>query len=103
MKKLSSFLSKLNIFTSSVFFLFFVLIKTDIYIFGEPMVALFTWSIPIVCAVALLFIISTAVVAIKNKKLPDSFSYITSYLFTTISLCISIWFVYSFLDAWFMF
>lgn len=103
MKKVSSLLSKLNIFTSSVFFLFFSLLKTDIYIFGEPIIAYFTWSIPFVCAVALLFIISTAVVAVKNKKLPDSFGYITSYLFSTISLCISIWFVYSFLDAWFDF
>ena len=103
MKKLSSILSKLNIFTSLVFYLFFALLKTDIYILGEPMVALFTWSIPIVCAVTLLFVISTAVIAIKDKKLPDSFGYVISYLFTAISLCISIWFVYSFLDAWFDF
>lgn len=103
MKKISLLLSKLNIFASLIHLLFFVLMYTDMEIFGEPFVAIFIWSTPFVGAIALLFIIQTVIIALKNKKLPDSFGHIVSYLFTVIFLCVTGWFVYSFLDAWFMF
>ena len=103
MKKTASFLPKLNICASFIHLLFFVLMYTDMEIFGEPFVAIFIWSTPFVGAIALLFIIRTVIIALKNKKLPDSFGHIVSYLFTVIFLCVTGWFVYSFLDAWFLF
>ena len=103
MKKTASFLPLLNIFASLIHLLFYILMYTKLEIFGEPFVVIFVWSIPFVGVVTLLFIIQTAVIAFKNKKLPDSFVYIVSYLFTLIFLCVTGWFIYSFLDAWFMF
>ena len=103
MKKTASFLPLLNIFASLIHLLFYILMYTKLEIFGEPFATIFVWSIPFVGGVALLFIVQTAVIAFKNKKLPDSFQYIVSYLFTVIFLCVTGWFIYSFLDAWFMF
>lgn len=103
MKKISPILPKLNILTSLIHLIFYILMYTKLELFGEPFVAVYVWSTPFVGAVALLFIIQTAVIAFKNKKLPNSFDYIVSYLFTVIFLCVIGWFIYSFLDAWFMF
>lgn len=103
MKKVAPILPKLNILTSFIHLIFYVLMYTELEVFGEPFVAVYVWSIPFVGAVTLLFIIQTAVIAFKNKKLPNSFDYIASYLFTVIFLCVTGWFIYSFLDAWFMF
>ena len=97
------FLPSLNILASLIYLVFYMLMYTKLEIFGEPFVVIFVWSIPFVGGVALLFIVQTAVIAFKNKKLPDSFQYIVSYLFTLIFLCVTGWFIYSFLDAWFMF
>ena len=97
------FLPALNIFASLFHLVMFVLTYTDVKSFGEPFPIIFAWAIPFVGAVALLFIIQTVAIAVRTKKLPDSFLYIVSYLFTVISLSISGYFVYDFLDAWFMF
>lgn len=97
------FLLALNIFASLFHLVLFVLTYTNVKSFGEPFPILLAWSIPFVGAIALLFIIQTVVIAIRMKKLPDSFLHIVSYFFTVIYLCVSGYFVYDFLDAWFMF
>ncbi len=103
MKKTSLLLPKLNIFASLIHLVFYLLMYTKLEIFGEPFVVIFVWSIPFVGAVTLLFIIQTVVIAVRTKKLPDSFLHIVSYFFTVIYLCITVYFIYDFLDAWFMF
>lgn len=103
MKKFSLLLPKLNIFTSLIYLLLFALIKSDIHIFSEPVIVIFAWTTPVVGAVILIFILSVIITAFKTKKIPNSFEYIISYLFTAVSLCLGCWLIYSFLDAWFMF
>lgn len=97
------FLPALNILASFIHLVLFVLTYTDVKSFGEPYPILLAWAIPFVGAVALLFIIQTVIIAIRTKKLPDSFLHTVSYFFTVIYLCVSGYFVYDFLDAWFMF
>ncbi|MBQ1967563.1 MAG: hypothetical protein II356_06265 [Clostridia bacterium] len=103
MKKTPSLLPLLNIFATLIHLTLFVLTYADVKFFGDPFPIMLAWAIPFVGAVALLFIIQTVIIAIRTKKLPDSFLYVVSYFFTVIYLCVSGYYIYDFLDAWFMF
>lgn len=103
MKKTPSLLPLLNIFATLIHLTLFVLTYADVKSFGEPYPILLAWAIPFVGAITLLFIIQTVVIAVRTKKLPDSFLHIVSYFFTVIYLCVSGYYIYDFLDAWFNF
>ena len=85
MKKTPSLLPLLNIFATLIHLTLFVLTYADVKFFGDPFPIMLAWAIPFVGAVALLFIIQTVIIAIRTKKLPDSFLYVVSYFLLRIT------------------
>ena len=92
LKKATSLLSKLNFFCVIIFLISFIIVRLDIMPDDFFMVCL--WAGYISFAVTLLFMISAIVLTIKEKKLQNSFGFVSTYFIDTIFIGIVGYLVY---------
>lgn len=93
LKKVTSFLSKLNFFCVIIFLISFIIVSLDIM--PDDFFMVFLWAGYISLAVTLLFIISSIMLTIKEKKLQNSFGFVVTYFIDTIFIGIVGYLVYS--------
>ncbi len=96
LKKVASFLSKLNIFCIIVFILCFVIVRLDIM--PDDFYTVLLWTGYISAGVTLLFIISVLLLTLKEKKLQtDNLGFVVAYLLDSVFISFAGYLVYDIL------
>jgi len=96
LKKVASFLSKLNTFCIVTFIICFVIVRLDIM--PDDFSTLLLWTGYISAGVTLLFIISVLLLTLKEKKLQTDFGFVVTYLLDTVFISFVGWLVYEILN-----
>lgn len=86
LKKVTSFLSKLNFFCVIIFLVCFIIVRLDIM--PDNFFTVCLWGGYVSFGVTLLFIISAIVLTVKEKKLQNSFGFVVTYFIDTIFISI---------------
>ena len=97
LKKVTSFLSKLNTFCVIVFIICFIIIRLDIM--PDNFFTVCLWTGFVSSGVALLFIISVLILTLKEKKLQTDFGFVVTYFLDTVFISFAGWFVYMVLNT----
>ncbi len=97
LKKVPSFLSKLNIFCVIIFLLCFIIVRLDIMPDNFFTVCLWTGFVSL--GVTLLFIISVLLLTFKEKRLQTDFGFVVTYFIDTVFVGFVGWFVYMVLNS----
>ena len=96
LKKVASFLSKLNTFCIVTFIICFVIVRLDIMPDGFS--TLLLWTGYISAGVTLLFIISVLLLTLKEKKLQtDNLGFVVTYLLDSVFISFAGYLVYDIL------
>ena len=82
LKKVASFLSKLNIFCVIIFLICFVIVRLDIM--PDDFFTVCLWNGFVSLGVILLFIISALILTFKEKKPQTDFGFVIAYLLDTV-------------------
>lgn len=96
LKKVTSFLSKLNIFCVIVFIICFIIVRLDIM--SDDFFTVCLWTGFVSLGVALLFIISVLTLTFKEKKLQTDFGFVVTYFLDAVFISFVGWFVYGILN-----
>ena len=86
LKKLASFLSKLNIFCVIVFLVCFIIVRIEIL--PDNFFDVFLWTGYVSAGVTLFFIISVLLLTFKEKKLQTDFGVVVSLFLDTVFISI---------------
>lgn len=96
LKKVTSFLSKLNIFCVIVFIICFIIVRLDIM--PDDFFTVCLWTGYVSAGVTLLFIISVLVLTFKEKKLQTDFGFVVTYFLDAVFISFVGWVVYGILN-----
>lgn len=95
LKKLASFLSKLNTFCIVTFIICFIIVRLDIM--PDDFSTVLLWTGYISAGVTLLFIISILTLTFKEKKLQTDFGFVVTYFLDSVFIIFAGYLVYDIL------
>ena len=97
LKKVTSFLSKLNTFCIVAFIICFIIVQLDVL--PDDFSTVLLWTGYVSTGAALLFIISVLLLTLKEKKLQtDNFGFVVTYLLDSVFLSFVGYLVYGILE-----